>query len=1129
MNRQWALIGAILLASGLTGSSYAMATPPTQSQSVTQSSTIIKGQIVDAEGEPILGATVVELGTTRGTVTDIDGNFTINSHANAKLRITYVGYKTVETKAVNGMKVVMQNDNAQLDEIVVVGYGQQKKVNLTGSVTNVDIEKTLGGRPEQDVAKALQGAVPGLTITNTSGDINSQPTMQIRGLGTLSNGATSNPLVVVDGVPVDDLTMVNAADIATISVLKDAASTSIYGSRAAFGVILITTKEGKKGEKVSVKYDGHFAWDRATVLPDYPDVPSQLEAAMIGAKRTDGSDPELFGMYFSQMLPYAKAWKEQHSGKKGYSEMKPFQSMDNVGDYYFNGNQPFYYADYDIQDIWYNKAAPSQSHSVSLNGSSGRTSYYTSFSYDYKQNLMKFNPDKLSRYNFTTNIKTDVTDWLTVGTRVNFVRRSFSKADSWNNVYQYLWRWGSFFIPSGYMYDENGEKLDYRVVAMQKQAARKTTVHDQARFNAYAIAHITKDLTFNVDYTYQIDNYNYKTSDHSVYGMNWSGVKPTYIVGTSSSNTTRENIKQNRWTANAYLNYNHTWVDAHNLGVMVGVNGERFKSDEMWANRTHLYNEDYPELNLAYGEMKDATISSYTGDRSTAGYFGRINYDYKGIYLLELNGRYDGSSRFPAGDKWAFFPSMSLGYRFTEEGYWKNLHDVISNGKLRFSYGEIGNEAIGDNMFISTISPVAQSKLYWMDKNGNKLNQFQLPDWVSSSLTWERIKTTDIGVDLSFLNDDLSLTFDWYQRTTNDMLAPGKAIPDVAGASAPFTNAGSLRTRGWELSLSYRKQINKDLNVYGTFNIGDSKSKVTKWNNDSKLIGHTGGIVSASNARMYAYEGETWGDIWGFETDRYFTEDDFNGKDANGKWIYKDGVADQTGIQTDNFVFGPGDIKYKDLDGNHVIDGGKGTADDHGDLKVIGNTMPRYEYSFHLGGSWKGIDLDLFFQGVGKRDMWTQSSFVFPLMRDADKALYANQTSYNVYDPANGIINISQSNRYPCLYSGNEGSGNVTGLASIGGEHNYYPQTKYLVNMAYLRLKNVTIGYTLPASITKKVYMEKVRFYGSVNNLCLLYNGAKDYPVDPEMNAGQGSLSYGTWGRTFPITRTWSVGVQVTF
>ena len=1136
MNRQWALIGAILLASGLTGSSYAMATPPTQSQSVTQSSTIIKGQIVDAEGEPILGATVVELGTTRGTVTDIDGNFTINSHANAKLRITYVGYKTVETKAVNGMKVVMQNDNAQLDEIVVVGYGQQKKVNLTGSVTNVDIEKTFGGRPEQDVAKALQGAVPGLTIINNSGDINSQPTMQIRGLGTLSNGATSNPLVVVDGVPVDDLTMINASDIATISVLKDAASTSIYGSRAAFGVILVTTKEGKKGEKVQVKYDGHFAWDKATVLPDFPDVPTQLEAAL-RAKGRRGGETELFGMYFQQLLPYAKKWKEQNSGRKGYSELRPYVDENNVGDYYMmptptGGLQPMYYADYDVQDIWFNSAAPSQSHSVSLNGSSGRTSYYTSFSYDKKQDLMNFNPSKLSRYNLTANLKTDVTDWLTVGTRVNFVRRDMNRVNltGSNSTYFMLWRWGSFFIPSGYITDENGERQDYRIIARQKQNGQNSYIHDQVRFNAYAIAHITKDLTFNVDYTYQIDNYNWKIQNHSVYGMNWTGTKPTYIVGESSSYVNNENMKQNRWTANAYMNYSHTWLDAHNFSAMVGINGEKFQSDRFGAKRSQLYNEEYPELGLTYGDMTKASIYSATGDRATAGYFGRINYDYKGIYLLELNGRYDGSSRFPAGDMWAFFPSMSIGYRFTEEGYWKNLHHIINNGKLRFSYGEIGNEAVGDNMFISTLSPIAQSSLYWLDSKGTKLNQFGSPSWVSSTLTWERINTADLGLDLSFLNDDLSVTFDWYQRTTNDMLAPGKAIPSVAGASAPYTNAGSLRTRGWELTLNYRKQINKDLNVYGQFNIGDSKSKITKWNNDSHIIGYTGGIVDAATARMYAYEGQTWGDIWGFETDRYFTEDDFDGKDANGKWIYKEGVADQTGIQTDNFVFGPGDIKYKDLDGNKVIDGGKGTAEDHGDLKVIGNTMPRYEYSFRLGGTYKGFDLDLFFQGVGKRNMWTKSSFVFPEMRNADIAIYKNQTNYNIYDPENGIVDISQSNKYPCLYPGNEGAGNVSGLSPIGGSHNYYPQSKYLINMAYLRLKNVTIGYTLPASITKKVYMEKVRFYGSVNNLCLLYNGAKDYPIDPEMNSSDGDQSGNAgWGRTYPMTRTWSVGVQVTF
>lgn len=1129
MNRRWALIGVILFASGLNGS-YMLAAPP-QPQSVTQSSTVIKGRIVDAEGEPIVGATVIEVGTTRGTITDIDGNFTLNARTGAKLRISYVGYQTINTTASAGMKVVMKNDNALLDEVVVVGYGQQKKVNLTGSVANVDLDKTLNGRPEQDVAKALQGSVPGLTILNSSGDLDSEPTIRIRGLGTLSNGATSSPLIIVDGVPVDDLTMVNGSDIASISVLKDAASTSIYGSRAAFGVILITTKEGKKGEKVHVKYGGSVAWDQSTILPDYPDVPTQLQAAITAAGRAGKTSVELFGMYFDQLLPYAQKWKEQNSGRKGYSEMHAYKSDSDVGDYYMKDGQPLYYADYDIQDIWYDKAAPSTSHDVSISGSSGRTSFYTAFGYNYKQDVMKFNPGKRSRYNFTANLKSDITDWLTIGTRVNFTRRNMSRANAYNNIYQYLWRWGSFFIPSGYIVDENGEAQDFRVVAMQKQATRSENVHDILRMNAYLQAHITKDLTFNVDYTYQIDNFNYGSSNHSVYGMNWSGTKPQYIVQQSTTNAYRQNIKMNRWTANAYLNYAHTWNDAHNFNAMVGVNGESYKSDTFDAKRTQLYDENYPELNLAYGEMSKATINSSTGDRSTAGYFGRINYNYKDIYLLELNGRYDGSSRFPAGDKWAFFPSMSLGYRFTEEPYWNNLHDVVSNGKLRFSYGEIGNEAVGDNMFLSTISAVSTSSLYWLDSNGTRVNQFNLPSWVSSNLTWERISTLDAGIDLSFLNDELSVGFDWYQRTTNDMLAPGKALPGSVGDSAPYTNAGQMRTRGWELSLNWRKQINRDLGLYASFNIGDSKSKITKWNNDSKIIGYTGGsgTVSEATARAYAYEGETWGDIWGFETDRYFTEDDFDGQNADGTWNYKSGVADQTGIETNGFIYGPGDIKYKDLDGNGKIDGGKGTADDHGDLKVIGNTMPRYEYSFHLGGSYKGFDLDLFFQGVGKRSMWTQSSFVFPEMRSSDLAIYANQTDYNVYDPENGIVDIDQSNKYPCLYAGNDGAGNVAALSPLKGCHNYYPQSKYLVNLAYLRLKNITLGYTLPASITKKAYIEKVRFYASVNNLALLYNGAKDYPIDPEMNAGQGSLSYGTWGRTYPITRSWSIGVQVTF
>ena len=1112
MKRQLALLGALFLTCGSITIAHANPAPQVVASNATS---IVKGSVVDENGEPIIGASVQEVGTTRGTTTNVKGEFSLKAGVGAKLQISYVGYKTENVKAADGMKVKMVTDNALLDEVVVVGYGQQKKVNLTGAVSNVDLEKTLTARPEQDVTKALQGAIPGLTILTTSGDINEEATMKIRGIGSL-NG-TGSPLIVVDGVPTENLSMVNGNDIASISVLKDAASSSIYGSRAAFGVILITTKQAKKGDRVSVNYTANFAWDKATYLPDYPDVPTQLEAALRAKARQGSGSVELFGMYFDQLLPYAKKWKEQNSGKIGYGEMRPYVDDNNVGDYRFIGNQPMYYADFDIQDIWYSNAAPSQSHNVTMSGSSGRTRFFTSFGYNAKEDIMKFNPGQRKRYNATVNLQTDITDWLTAGTRINYSRRHFSRADTWNNMYQYIWRWGSFFIPSGTI---NGE--DFRVVAMQKQAARKVTAFDQFKLNAFLKANITKELTVNADFTWQVDDFNSKSTDNSVYGMNWSGTSPQWIVGQSSTCTWRDNSKRETWTANFYVNYAKSINEAHNFNVMAGVNGENMTYDYFYAQRPELYSLDYPELNLTYGDRTKWQINASTKDRASAGYFGRINYDYKGIYLLELNGRYDGSSRFPEGDKWAFFPSASAGYRFSQEAYWDGLRDKVSNGKLRFSYGEIGNEDVGlDWPYVASISTISTGYVNWLNSSNSKVNEFDMPDWVSSSLTWERIKTIDVGLDLGILNDQITVGFDWFQRTTNDMFAPGKALPPSVGASTPTTNSGSLRTRGWELNINWRKQINKDLGLYANFSIGDSKSVVTKWDND-KNSGHP-------LNRSYAYEGEVWGDIWGFETERYFTEADFVGKNADGSWIYAPGVADQTGLQTQTFVYGPGDIKFKDLNGDGKIDGGKGTEEDHGDLKVIGNCLPRYEYSFHIGGTYKGFDLDLFFQGVGKRDMWTQSAFVFPEMREADLAIYANQTSYNIYDPENGIVNISESNKFPCLFPGNEYAGNVTGVAGEGGCHNYYPQTKYLVDMSYLRLKNVTLGYTLPEELTKKAFIQKLRVYASCSNLFLLHKGSGDLPIDPEMNAGQGGLGLGTWGRTYPITKSWSFGLQVTF
>ncbi|MBQ4367782.1 MAG: SusC/RagA family TonB-linked outer membrane protein, partial [Muribaculaceae bacterium] len=815
MKKQFALLGALLLACGM---SYSYAEPAPQAAVANAAS--LRGTVVDQNGEPVIGATISEMGTTRATATDVDGKFAIRSASGARLQVSSIGYKTQVLKASDGMRVVLAEDNALLDEVVVVGYGQQKKVNLTGAVSVVDVDKTLTSRPEQDVARALQGAVPGLSIVSNSGNLGDNPTITIRGVGTLSNGATSNPLIVVDGVPVDDLSMINGADIASVSVLKDAASSSIYGTRAAFGVILITTKQGKKGDRVSVRYDNNFAWDRATYLPDYPDVPSQLQAAIRAKARQGAGAVELFGMYFDDLLPYAIKWKEQNSGRLGYGEMRPYVDENNVGDYRFIGGQPMYYADFDIQKIWYQSAAPSQTHNVSVDGSSGRTTFRAAFGYSGKEDLFTWNTGKRQRYNASVNFATDVTDWLTVGARMNFNRKNFNRAETYNNMYQYLWRWGSFFIPSGTI---NGE--DFRVVAMQKQADRRRITNDELRITAFLKANITKFLTLNGDFTYQVNNANMSWSDFPIYGMNWMGTTPTYIVSNASSGTDRENLKANTWTGNLYLEFNKSVKDAHNFKVMVGMTGEKRKYDYFRAYRSALYSTDYPELNLTYGPQTQWAIESATsgntrllpfmrGDYATAGYFARFNYDYKGIYLFEANGRYDGSSAFPSSDRWAFFPSFSLGYRFSEESYWDKARDVVSNGKIRFSYGTIGNEAVGDNMFVSTIGSGTMSYL-----NGSNAAYlyFGMPSWVSSSLSWEKIKTTNVGIDLGFLNDQITLSAEWFQRTTNNMLAPGAALPPSVGASAPYMNNGTLRSRGWELTINWRKQFNKDLGLYANF------------------------------------------------------------------------------------------------------------------------------------------------------------------------------------------------------------------------------------------------------------------------------------------------------------------------
>ena len=1154
---QTSVFRALLLSCGILiacNAVFATSTPQQQSQP----STSIRGTIFDENSEPAIGVSIVQKGVpTNATATDYDGNFALRVTAGTMLQISYIGYKSIEIAAQQGMTIYLQPTTEMLNELVAVGYGTQKRANLTGAVSTVDVAHTMESRPVQDVTKALQGAVPGLTITNSQGGISADATIRVRGVGTLTNGADSNPLIVVDGVPVDDLSLISPNDIAEISVLKDASSTAIYGARAAFGVILITTKGASTSERVSVSYSNNFAWSSATVLPNFAHNVDNIEASLQAYYRNPtagNSKTEVGGMPYANLLPLAKKWWDQHNGQPytDYRELQPYVDENNVGDYYVDQDGNWLrYAEWDVQKLLFDNAAPSQKHNLSIEGASGKTQYRISFGYDSKQGLQNFNPDKMDRYMANINVSTEIFPWLKAGVRSGFAQREYKTPNTARNSYQYLWRWSSYMETYGWIREhDTGEPLTFRNEIMNRtQAYTETSTLRQTRLQGWLNAEIIQGLNLQADFTYDIRSMRSNTASGIFRG--WDGWSyPAFVIyqsptiGQPGTDASKEASDASRWTLNVFATYAKSFNKVHNMKIMLGSSAEKYQYDNFSYSHNGLVDYNLPVLGLTDGGLNGSQYSGKSSDKhsATAGFFGRANYDYKGIYLAEANLRYDGSSRFPANDQWALFPSFSAGYRFSEEGYFEELRNFVSNAKIRASYGHIGNENVGDYRFLSIIS-LGNQNVNWLNASGTKLSGASTPTLVSKSLTWERIVTTDLGLDIGVFNNMLNLSFDLYQRDTKDMLAPGMPLPSVLGASAPLRNAGNLRTRGWELSLNWNKSFG-DWDLYATFSIADAKSKVTKWDNADGILYS---FVPGKSGYMF-YEGQNYGDIWGFEYDRYFTEDDFVGKNSNGNWVPKEGVADQSYLAYDPFTFGPGDVKFVDRNGDGVINNGDpemkdsdgnpipvGTARNHGDLKVIGNALPRYEYSFRLGAAWRGFDIDLFFQGVGQRKMWQVSSFVIPFAAKND-GLMSNQLDYNKYIvDSNGTIigyDINQSNFYPALYSGVFGYNSRMRNTCDQGINNFTCNDKYLVNMAYLRMKTITIGYTLPTEISQKAYISRARIYFSTENPFFIYNGAGRYNLDPELETGESgtytSAGYAAFGRTNPMMKTYSFGIQIT-
>ncbi len=1095
----------------------ARAEKPSASNVYQQTRILVSGRILDSSGQPVPGASVIEKGTTNGVNTDIDGKFTISVKSGASLEVSCIGYETVSVAASENLSVTLREDTQFLDEVVVVGFGTQKKVNMTGSVAAVDVDKAFGSKPITDVSKGLQGVVPGLSITYNSNDLNASPTMKIRGTGSINGDNT--PLILLDGVEVPDLSFVNPDNIKSISVLKDAASSSIYGSRAAWGVVLITSKDGSAvKDKVSITYSNNFSWNQPIGLPKYitdkKGVLAQLEEGMIAQKNVDGSRIEAFGMYYDTIGKGITTWFDKYSGNLSNPVYKYGE------DYEFIEGTPYYYRVSDPNKEIF-KTSFSQTHNLSVNGNTGKTNYNIGLGYTMNDGTLKAaKKNDVKRYNLNLSTNTQVKNWLNIGTKVMYVEKEYeypygySQSKGATGLLYYVMRFPAFFpfgISDGskladgtYASDSaaTGEGLYFRhgnaYVANESICSSKDqylTLGGNVRIN------LAPGLSFYGDYTRGRYNYENRSMRQPYYVANWSFPKKAAV--TTNDFLERTYVSKITNTYNAYFDYLFDIQKQHNFAIKVGANAEDLRYDSQSVKVNGVQDVEHPTLNLTDGK-NEGIVDESLRHRATAGFFGRINYNYKEKYLLELNGRYDGSSSFRTGKQWAFFSSASAGYRISEEKFWTNIKPYVPTLKVRASYGSVGNQAL--DSWYPYISTMATETVSWVGTDMNQVSTTTTPSAVNPDMTWEKIRTLDIGFDAGFFNNELNVTFDWYQRRNVGMLVAGNEIVRYAGiAVAPLENGGDMKTNGWELQIDYNHAFNKDFAIYGTFTLSDAKSEITKWNNT------TGALNSW-------YKGKKLGEIWGFETDRYF-----NSSDLNPDGTLKTGTPDQSYLQNGSFRFGAGDIKYKDLNKDGKIDTGKGTIDDHGDLKRIGNQLPRYEYSLRVGAMLKGFDVEVLLQGVGKRDMWSTSSLFIPHAAGAQMNIFENQLDY--------WTESNQNARFPRPYI-NGAFGSLSGLPGNSGCNNFAPQTKYLNNLAYLRVKNFTVGYTLPQNLTRKIFVEKLRFYFSAQNLFTFDH--IDGVMDPECTGGSSKtytngMDMTMAGRAMPFNRQWSCGLQITF
>jgi tonB-linked outer membrane protein, susC/ragA family len=1046
----------------------------------------IKGNVSDAKGEPIVGATISEKGGTGGTITDINGDFTLELAPDNAITISYVGFKPQTLKPTDGIHVTLDEQAKGLDEVVVIGYGTKKKANLIGAVSTVGAEE-LKDRPVTNLGQMLQGQVPNLNISFNTGTPGEAATLNIRGKTSITNSGA--PLVLIDGVE-GSIDRINPNDIESVSVLKDAASAAIYGARAGFGVVLITTKNNKDGQ-AHITYNGRFSFSAPTTKTNFMTVGYDV------ARLVDEFNTATTGSSYSELNADDYKMLEERRYDVTENPARPWAVVSqNDGLYHYYGN-------FDWYNYIFNFSQPTWNHNLSVNGGTEKMNYMISGGMNDHDGLYALSTDKYSTRTLMAKFNAEVTPWLKVFSTASLFKSKYKQAgydyeDGGNvaNLAFHAMPWIVPVNPDGtnvYILPNSNNKPADGFAAMLRTGNGFTQVGKTEQ--TYAIGAVLK-LMEGLEFTGKITYRNYAKEKLARSASFVYARKPGQEL-TANGWPFNNRLKDGRDTYENYVydfyaNFHRTFANVHNVSAVVGTNYERGHYKFVEPSGRDLTSEVLNDLSLSTGEK---SVKSSQNEFALMGYFARLSYDYAGKYLVEANMRYDGTSRFPRNHRWGFFPSLALGWRISEEAFFEPVRPTISNLKLRASVGSLGNQ-ITDNsakfnnntfypyMRLITLKPTTNLN-YIFDNAQAVYASLGAP--TSGSLTWETIVTQNVGLDVGLFNNRLSLVLDVYSRTTKDMLAAARALPAVYGYNAPYENNGELRTNGFELVVGWNDKFNlagKPFYYGVNLTLADSKTKITKFKgNESKVLGQD-------------YEGMEWGEIWGYRIKGIYQSD----QEAIDRGV------DQSFLGT-RFTDKAGDLIFDDVDGSTKIDQGKGTLEDHGDLVRIGNAMPRYNYGITVNMAWMGFDFSMFWQGIGKQNVYPGGNnmlFWGPYAR-----------AYSSFIPEDFPSKVWSKNNRNAYFPRP-----VADLARSFAMSR--PNDRYLQNLAYCRLKNLTVGYTLPKTLTKKVYLEKVRLYFSGENLFITSKLKSDY-IDPEQ------MMHDTNGRVYPFSKTFSFGLDVSF